>query len=354
MSLEPPQLDRALAFIDRFLSRPKEAPNRRSVNILLYGGEPLLPAFKSRLELVLSKIAQRGYKASFSTNGYFLLEHLDLLSRYRKNIDYIQITLDGPKTIHDKRRVLWSGQGTFDRITAGITALLKVRGDFAVNVRMNLDRENVGLIRPLARFIARKKWSRNPNFHFSMVPVENRRGLKRNLSRLITYDKLLKYILPNASGKNKAEAAELLYGLSGYKVLKNVIHSLALALSNPAKQRFIPRVTYCAANFLRMFVFHPDGLIYPCGEIAGEKKFAIGSYSPKTRFFKKNVRIWRDRTILRMGKCRQCPIATFCGGGCALAALTNNGSIDSPCCDNALEVLEKFFQYLKQLYAQPR
>ena len=41
--------------------------------------------------------------------------------RYRE----IQVTLDGPEEIHNKRRPLKGGQGTFDRIVAGIDAALE-------------------------------------------------------------------------------------------------------------------------------------------------------------------------------------------------------------------------------------
>jgi uncharacterized protein len=52
-----------------------------------------------------------------------------------------QITLDGPPDVHDRRRPLASGRGTFDTLLANITAMA---GILDVQVRVNLDADNAG------------------------------------------------------------------------------------------------------------------------------------------------------------------------------------------------------------------
>lgn len=82
---------------------------------------------------------ERGLDLAVVTNGYHLLSYLELLERAQ--IREIQVTLDGPPTMHDRRRHLVSGQPTFDAIAAGIDAALE-RG-LAINLRTVLDRENL-------------------------------------------------------------------------------------------------------------------------------------------------------------------------------------------------------------------
>ncbi|MCM1236362.1 MAG: hypothetical protein NC124_11505 [Clostridium sp.] len=49
------------------------------------------------------------------TNGYFLTK--DVAQKLAKlKVSSLQVTIDGPKHVHDKRRVLAGGEGTFDKI----------------------------------------------------------------------------------------------------------------------------------------------------------------------------------------------------------------------------------------------
>jgi len=56
------------------------------------------------------------------------------------------VTLDGPPEIHDRRRVLHNGLGTFARVAAGIDALLAAQ--IPVNLRVVVDRENLPTLPP--------------------------------------------------------------------------------------------------------------------------------------------------------------------------------------------------------------
>lgn len=82
---------------------------------IFLGGEPLLtwnswilPTIKSLIEI------NPHFQFKFSTNGTLLTpDKYEDISRY--NID-INLSLDGPKEVHDLNRKLWSGEGSFDLI----------------------------------------------------------------------------------------------------------------------------------------------------------------------------------------------------------------------------------------------
>jgi uncharacterized protein len=83
-----------------------------------YGGEPLLAIdtidylTQEFLKLCGDKVK---YTAAMVTNGYNL--NKDNVNRLKKlKVKRVQITIDGPKIIHDERRKLSNGKGSFDKI----------------------------------------------------------------------------------------------------------------------------------------------------------------------------------------------------------------------------------------------
>ena len=89
----------------------------------------------------------------FVTNGTILTQRcLNMLQNV--NVDYIQITLDGIKDTHDKRRIKLNGEGTFERIVGNITTLVK--RSFQVVIRINVDKRNEDSCIKLIEFLANK------------------------------------------------------------------------------------------------------------------------------------------------------------------------------------------------------
>jgi uncharacterized protein len=124
--------------------------------ITLFGGEPLLrgKAHEESITRILDSCKEKGFRISLITNGVELGGYSDLLSRY--DIENIQITVDGPQRIHDRRRIFANGQGSFHRIVAGIDEALE-KG-LKISLRVNVDDENVAYLPELADFILQKGW----------------------------------------------------------------------------------------------------------------------------------------------------------------------------------------------------
>ena len=79
-----------------------------------------------------------------------------------KSIREIQVTLDGTESIHDARRFLKSGDGTFLKIVNGIDAC--IQNKITVNLRMVIDKENIENLPDFARFAIDKGWTKSPYF----------------------------------------------------------------------------------------------------------------------------------------------------------------------------------------------
>ena len=70
------------------------------------------------------------------------------------------MTLDGTEAVHNKRRFLKGGDGTFDKIVRGIDACLE--NQIPVNLRMVADKENIDNLPEFAQFAIDKGWTKNP------------------------------------------------------------------------------------------------------------------------------------------------------------------------------------------------
>lgn len=120
-----------------------------TLEISWFGGEPLLA--KDIVDHVLTRAGTlaraQGVKftSSITTNGYLL--NTDLFRRLLSSgLSSYQISFDGPREYHDRKRVLAGGRGTFDRIWANVVAMHEQEGAFEVLIRVHADRENVAAL----------------------------------------------------------------------------------------------------------------------------------------------------------------------------------------------------------------
>jgi uncharacterized protein len=111
-----------------------------------FGGEPLLA--RDLIEDVMRHVGRlrvehprMRVESDVTTNGHHLgrrvFERLLALG-----VDKYQVSFDGPPEWHDRVRRQAGGGGTFDRIWGNLASLRAVRGDFQVQVRVHVDREN--------------------------------------------------------------------------------------------------------------------------------------------------------------------------------------------------------------------
>ncbi len=340
-TLTQEQIDAAFRIIDRYAA--KQAQDK-APDFEIFGGEPLLPDSRPVLGYLMSQIAERGGQASVQTNGFFLLSYIDFLDAHQEHISQVQVTLDGPKEVHDRRRIPKGGQPTFDRIVSGIDALVKQELPIRINVRMNVDRDNVDYLETMAEIFEANGWAGNSQFTFIAAPVDNRCGTIRNVEALLGWHELFERVFPLSADSGRGP-----YDLSVFKIASYFRYYLdTVRKSCPVQPRFTPKVLYCEAAAFKLFAFHPDGRIYPCPETVGKEPLAVGTYYPRFALDRSRARQWRRQTILNKERCRSCEISTFCGGGCILAALMQNGTMTEPVCDDAKALLEFYFGEIRR------
>ena len=307
---------------------------KETATIQLFGGEPFLPGTKDIVEYILECAVKRDYKISVVTNGVNLAAYMPLLLECKNNLSDFQVTVDGPADIHDKRRPKAGGQGTFAEIMAGIE--LALSNGLHIRMRVNADKTNIYRVVDLADYIIAREWDQLENFGALLSPVDDHTG--GEVPNRLTED---------AAATIWLELTKKYPQLSIFRadLWRNLDYLLTML--NTDKLSF-PRFSYCESNNLGCYTFGTDGKIYVCTESIGNPASAIGTYFPDLQIFEDKAAIWNGRNVMTIEKCRQCEIATLCGGGCAYAALCINGSTDEPHCNGALETLHAYLESIKE------
>ncbi len=135
-----------------FIKNIHKKDNLNSLKITWYGGEPLLnfDVIKHLSKKIKDFTTNNNilYKASIITNGYLLsYDYAKFLSRH--NVKIVQITLDGPQKIHDKRRRHKDNLGTYKVIIENIKNTANLFEN--IMIRFNVDKTNEMYLKDLIR-----------------------------------------------------------------------------------------------------------------------------------------------------------------------------------------------------------
>lgn len=271
-----------------------------SLHITWYGGEPLLELDTIlRLSKIVMKICEQNqivYTSNIITNGYNLDKNTALILK-ECNINKLQITIDGPQEIHDVRRPLISGQGTFNRILKNLTEITEIIKE--ITIRINIDNENILRI--------------NETFQsFDEYGLRNKIGLY--LGQVVSMNNCYR----NSTCTENALFSKLNYMFekslieNGYK--KNLISKYPNRKSN-----------FCGADYKNNLVIDPEGYIYKCWADIGIVKYAVGNILDKN--FKGNYARYLSYMIYDPTldeTCKDCSYLPICMGGCPKKRLENN------------------------------
>lgn len=279
------------------IERIQPSNKLRNNVITLYGGEPLLAKNREVVEYIVNEGKKRGYTFVAVTNGYEVDYFLDLLRE--DSIYKLQITVDGPKTMHNQRRIHYKDHNTFDKIVSNIKLALD-RG-IKVVVRMNSDNRNVDLFNELRSFFVEQGFYNYPRFELYNAILKNSDAVtseeQKNLSFL--------------SAESFTDKQDIYVNIRGRVSIYNNI-SEALKNKKPLSLKSIS----CAAQS-NGYVLDPLGSIYPCWEVVGNNNCQEGAYSKdKITWNEKVLRQWKNLDVSQKIPCKYCKYALLCGGGC--------------------------------------
>lgn len=319
--------------IDAFFEYIQREFAGRRKYITVFGGEPLLPSphQKEIIHYLVHMAYESRLEVCFVTNGYTLVEYIDILKQGL--IREIQITMDGTGAVHNARRFLKGGVETFDKIVEGIDAC--IANNLTVNLRMVIDRENIENLSDLAQFAIDKGWTKTPFFKTQIGRNYELHHCQSSEDKLFT----------------RISLYEKLYGLTK-------IHPHILEFYKPAYSisKFLsengtmpdPLFDSCPACKTE-WAFDCTGKIYSCTATVGKSDESLGTFYPEVILIQDIIRQWESRDVTTIPECKSCPVQLACGGGCGSVAKNKNGSICSPDCRPVKELLELgFAAYFKE------
>ena len=313
--------------IDAFFSYIHKEFAGKQKYITVFGGEPLLnsPHQRENISYLLQKAKATNLEVCFVTNGYTLVEYLDILKQ--GSIREIQITTDGTASVHNNRRFLKGGAGTFDKIVEGVDACLA--NHLTVNLRMVIDKENIENLTDLAQFAIDKGWTSTPYFktqigrNYELHHCQS--AVDKLYSRISLYEKLyeLTQIQPHI----------LDFYQPAYSISKFLAQNGALP---------DPLFDSCPACKTE-WAFDYTGHIYPCTATVGKAEESLGTFYPEVTQAKNLINAWETRDVVSIPECKDCSVQLACGGGCGSVAKNKNGTVCSTDCRPVKELLELGF-----------
>jgi uncharacterized protein len=275
----------------------------KSVELEWFGGEPLLcfDIIKdlSRKVIDLCKRYRAQYSASMVTNGTLLTRERAVELKKLK-VATIQVTLDGPPEIHDKRRPYLSGKGTFDVILKNVENVHRL---IDVSLRCNVDYENLGHAEALADILQKRGLAPHVRLYYS--PVHKGAQCCSDTSKGC-----------HALFSQKS-FAEIELGL------KEMIRSKGFRDLNSLR----PSHRSCGATYLSDFVVDAEGDLYKCNETVGMKEERVGTLEDGFTFNKTYFK-WVNFDPLKLTKCRSCKVLPMCMGWCP-AKMSNDPTGES-------------------------
>jgi uncharacterized protein len=258
-----------------------------------YGGEPLLTLdIISRLGGEFQKICDavgcRYHPGGIVTNGY-LLDRKMCRRLKEVGIETAQVTLDGPRTVHDQRRPLANGRGTFDRIMDNVCQAVDVIK--RITIRINTDKTNADRV-------------------LELLDGLEERGLRQRVS--IYFGKVRPYTEVCA---NIAEDCFLdqEYGRLEVELVRRSLERGFRLAEYPR-----PKTHYCSTDHGGSYVLGPMGYVYKCWAESGDVDHAVGHLEDtKSKKEHELNRIkWLTWDIFERKECRECNLLPICMGGC--------------------------------------
>ena len=281
---------------------------RRNLEVDFFGGEPLMN-FEVVKQLVayarsIEKEHNKNFRFTLTSNGVLIDD--DVIDFANKEMSNVVLSLDGRKEIHDRYRVDYAGNGSWDKIVPKFQKLVEARGGKNYYMRGTFTHANPDFLNDIKQML-------DLGFtELSMEPVVCASGDPSELTQedlpvvMEQYEKLAELMLERDKEGKPFTFYHYMIDLTGGPCIYK-------------------RISGCGSGTEYMAVT-PWGDLYPCHQFVGDEKFRLGSiYDGVT-----NTAIqqeFADCNVYAREECRSCWARLYCSGGCAANAYHATGKI---------------------------
>ena len=282
---------------------------RRNLEVDFFGGEPLMnfDVVKQLVAYARSIEKQHGknFRFTLTTNGMLIDD--DVIDFANREMSNVVLSLDGRKEVHDRFRVDYAGNGSWERIVPKFQKLVNARGGKNYYMRGTFTHANPDFIEDIKEML---KLGFN---ELSMEPVvcapDDPSALTEEDFAIVCdgYEKLAELMLERRRAGNPFTFYHYMIDLKGGPCIYK-------------------RISGCGSGTEYMAVT-PTGELYPCHQFVGETEFKLGDvWNGVTNTAKQNE--FGDCNVYTREECKNCWARLYCSGGCAANAYHATGSVN--------------------------
>ena len=282
--------------------------NRRNLEVDFFGGEPLMnwDVVKRLVEYARSVEGDRGknFRFTLTTNGMLIDDEvIDFCNREMSNV---VLSLDGRKEIHDRLRVDYAGNGSYDRIVPKFQKLVQARGGKDYYIRGTFTHANPDFLRDIESML---------ELGFTELSMEPVVCAPDDPAALTEADRAVVM-------EQYERLAELMIRRRREGRPFTFYHYMLDLTGGPCIYK---RLSGCGSGTEYMAVT-PWGDLYPCHQFVGEPAYKLGDIWQGVT----NTELreeFRACNVYTRTECAQCWARLYCAGGCAANAYHACGSI---------------------------
>ncbi len=282
--------------------------NRKNLEVDFFGGEPLMNFDVVKQLVAYARSIEKKYNKNFrftlTTNGMLIDD--DVIEFANREMSNVVLSLDGRKDIHDRFRVDYAGNGSWEKIVPKFQKLVKERGGKDYYMRGTFTHTNPDFLEDIKTML-------DLGFtELSMEPVVCAEGDPSELTKedlpivLEQYEKLAHLMLERDREGRPFTFYHYMIDLTGGPCIYK-------------------RISGCGSGTEYMAVT-PWGDLYPCHQFVGEEKFKLGDIWNGVD----NTEIQEEFAccnVYARPECRDCWARLYCSGGCAANAYHSTGSV---------------------------
>ena len=281
---------------------------RRNLEVDFFGGEPLMN-FQVVKDLVayarsIEKEHHKNFRFTLTTNGLLIDE--DVIDFANREMSNVVLSLDGRKEIHDRYRVDYAGNGSWERIVPKFQKLVAARGGKNYYMRGTFTHANPDFLQDIEQML-------DLGFtELSMEPVVCAPGDPSALTEedfpvvCQQYEKLAELMLRRDKEGKPFTFYHYMLDLSGGPFIYK-------------------RISGCGSGTEYMAVT-PWGDLYPCHQFVGDEKFKLGNIWDGVTNTERRAE-FAACNVYAHPECRDCWARLYCSGGCAANAYHATGHI---------------------------
>ena len=282
---------------------------KHNLEVDFFGGEPLL-AWETVKQTVkyarsLEAVHNKNFRFTLTTNGVLLDD--EVTDFCNAEMDNVVLSLDGRREVHDSRRKNPAGGGSYDLIVPKFKRFAE-RREGGYYVRGTYTAQNCDFTRDILH-IADLGFSELAMEPAVTAPDDPLGLTEAHLPRLYEQYELL-----------AAEMAARGTGADGVGEPFTFYHYTLDLEDGPCVYK---RVAGCGSG-TEYFAVTPEGELYPCHQLVGEREFIAGDIENGVR----EGFEFRRLAINERAECRDCWAKLYCSGGCAANAYHASGDVD--------------------------